>query len=159
MAKKIDQQQQRIAKNLPDACIPYNTSFVGDIGTMGGVRIDGSVKGKITAGGNVTVGAEGSVEGTVSASGVNIAGEIIGDLVAGGTVQMLSGAKLIGDMTAASFAIEQGAYFKGQCLISDSKEPALLGAPADSDQKPDSDKKADSKKPDSKKHDEKKSGK
>lgn len=122
MAKKQD-TQQRIVKNLPDACIPLNTDFAGDIGTMGGVRVDGCLKGKIDAGGNVTVGADGRIEGAVSAIDVNIAGEIKGNITAKGTVQMLSGAKLVGDMSASSFAIEKGAYFKGQCLVSDAKEP------------------------------------
>lgn len=130
MAKKQQAQQQRIVKNLPDASIPYSTSFVGDIGTLGGIRVDGNLKGKINAGGNVTVGTEGSVEGSVIACDVNIAGEIIGDLKAAGTVQMLSGSKLVGDLTALSFAIEQGAYFKGQCLICDGKEPKSRIAPA-----------------------------
>ncbi|MFA5675781.1 MAG: polymer-forming cytoskeletal protein [Christensenellales bacterium] len=130
MAKKQDiQQQQRIVKNLPDASIPYNTSFIGDIGTLGGIRIDGNLKGKVSAGGNVTVGADGSIEGCVTACDVNIAGEILGNLKATGTVQMLSGAKLVGDLTASSFAIEQGAYFKGQCLISNGKEPASRNVP------------------------------
>ena len=148
MAKKTELSQQRVIKNLPDACIPYNTSFTGDIGTMGGIRVDGSVKGKISAGGNITVGADGSIEGTVSANDVNIAGEIIGNVTATGTIQMLSGAKLIGDLAASSFAIEQGAYFKGQCLISDAKEPALLNAPPETDAEPP---KNNNKKPEGKK--------
>jgi len=128
MAKFTDTQQQRAAKNLPDASIPPGTQFVGDIDTMAGLRVDGSVKGKINAGGNVTVGAEGSIEGTVSAKDVNIAGEIIGNLKSNGTVQMISGAKLVGDLSALSFAIEQGAYFKGLCLIGNAKESPVLSA-------------------------------
>lgn len=151
MGKK-QELQQRLAKNLPDASIPYNTSFTGDIETAGGVRVDGSVKGKVSAGGNVTVGTDGSIEGAVSANDVNIAGEILGDLSASGTVQMLSGAKLIGDLTAASFAIEQGAYFKGHCIICDTKEPSLLSAPPNAPE----DKKSDSKKAPSKKSESKK---
>ena len=120
MAKK--QNTQRIVKNLPDACIPANADFTGDIGTMGGVRVDGCLKGKIDAGGNVTVGVDGRVEGIITAIDVNIAGIIEGNIAAEGTVQMLSGAKLVGDMAASSFAIEKGAYFKGQCTISDAEQ-------------------------------------
>ncbi len=126
MAKNLKADAGRMTKNLPDASIPYNTTFTGDIETMGGVRIDGSVKGNVTAGGDITIGADGKIEGNVSASNVNIAGEILGNLTAAGTVQMLSGSKLIGDLTASSYAIEQGGYFKGQCVITDTREKALL---------------------------------
>lgn len=152
MGKK-QELQQRVTKNLPDASIPNNTSFTGDIETMAGVRVDGNIKGNVSAGGNVTVGTEGSIEGAVSANDVNIAGEILGDLTASGTVQMLSGAKLVGDLCASSFAIEQGAYFKGQCLICDTKEPTLLTPPADAPEE----KKSDSKKAPSQKTESKKS--
>jgi len=115
------EEPQKVFKNLPDACIPYDTTFVGDIETKAGVRIDGKITGNITAAGNVTVGSDGNVEGIVTGKDVNIAGTITGNLNSFGTVQMLSGAKLLGDMQAASMAIEQGAYYKGKCTITENR--------------------------------------
>jgi cytoskeletal protein CcmA (bactofilin family) len=85
----------------------------------------------VKAGGDITIGVDGVVDGNVTAFNVNIAGAINGNLSSTGTVQMLSGAKLVGNLSAFSFAIEQGAYYMGKCTITDSKEQALLSAPAD----------------------------
>lgn len=123
MAKKnfMPKEEPKSFKNLPDASIPFDTTFTGDIETKAGVRIDGAVKGNVTAAGNITIGSDGSVEGTVTGKDVNIAGSIIGNLDSFGTVQMLAGSKLVGDMQAASIAIEQGAYYKGKCTITENR--------------------------------------
>lgn len=115
------EESQRVYKNVPDASVPFESCFTGDIETKAGVRIDGSVKGNVTAAGNVTIGSDGSVEGTVTGKDINIAGSITGNVNSYGTVQMLCGAKLAGDMQASSIAIEQGAYYKGKCTITDKR--------------------------------------
>jgi cytoskeletal protein CcmA (bactofilin family) len=48
-------------------------TFTGNIDTMGGIRIDGTVKGNVKAGGDVTVGSDGAIEGNVNAFNCNIA--------------------------------------------------------------------------------------
>lgn len=131
MARIMKNEPPRMTKNLPDASIPSGTTFAGNIDTMGGVRVDGTVKGSVKAGGDVTIGAEGAIEGNVTAFNANIAGRVNGKIIATGAVRMLSGSKLTGDLLASSFAIEQGAYYTGKCNITDNKEPALLSAPAD----------------------------
>ena len=128
---KVKNEPPRMMKNLPDASIPSGTTFAGNIDTLGGVRIDGTVKGNVKAGGDITIGADGAIDGSVNAINVNIAGRIGGNLTASGAVQMLSGSKLTGDLIASSFAIENGAYYKGKCTITDGKDQPLLSAPVD----------------------------
>ncbi len=131
-------------RNMPDACIPTGTTFSGNIDTLGGVRVDGAVKGNVKAGGDITIGADGAIEGSVTGINVNIAGRINGNLTASGAVQMLSGAKLTGNLSASSFAIEQGAYYSGKCSITDGQEQqALLSAPAEAHEKKHETKNAD----------------
>jgi|GEM_PF-141997 len=132
MVKILKNEGARSTKNIPDASIPPSTVFTGDIDTAGGIRIDGTVKGKISAGGDVTIGLEGTVEGGIKASNVNVAGKIMGNVTVSGAVQMLKGSKLAGDLAASSFAIEEGAYYQGQCIISGSQEPPMLSAPKES---------------------------
>lgn len=128
---KIKNEPPRMMKNLPDASIPSGTTFAGNIDTLGGVRIDGTVKGNVKAGGDITIGADGGIDGSVNAINVNIAGRINGNLTASGAVQMLSGSKLTGDLVASSFAIENGAYYKGKCTITDGKDQPVLSAPVE----------------------------
>ena len=132
---RIKNDAPRSMKNLPDASIPAGTTFTGNIDTMGGVRVDGTVKGNVKAGGDITIGVDGEIDGNVSAINVNIAGKIHGNLTATGAVQMLNGSKLTGDLTASSFAIENGAYYKGKCMITDGKDQPLLSAPAEAHEK------------------------
>jgi len=126
MAKKnlgpTSEEPQRSYKNLPDANIPFDTSFTGDIETKAGVKIDGIIKGNLTAAGNITIGSDGRVEGIMTGKDINIAGNVIGNVNSYGVVQMLAGSKLVGDLQAASVIIEQGAYFKGKCTITDKRK-------------------------------------
>ncbi len=128
---RVKNEPPRMMKNLPDASIPSGTTFAGNIDTLSGVRVDGTVKGSVKAGGDITIGVDGAVDGSVSAINVNIAGRINGNLTASGAVQMLSGSKLTGDLVASSFAIENGAYYKGKCTISDGKDQQLLSTPVE----------------------------
>lgn len=129
MANILKNDGLRTAKNLPDATIPPGTVFTGDIETAGGVRVDGTVKGKVSAGGDVTIGVDGIIEGGAKASNVNVAGKIIGNITAAGAAKMLAGSKIVGDLAATCFAIEKGAYFKGKCTITDNSEQPMLSAP------------------------------
>jgi cytoskeletal protein CcmA (bactofilin family) len=104
-------------KSEPDAHIPIGASFVGDIETKAGIRIDGSVKGNVTAVGNVDIGPDGKVQGALKGSRIHIAGSIRGNVSSSAVVQLLGGAKLIGDLSALSISIEEGASYKGQCTI------------------------------------------
>ena len=129
MANILKNDGLRTAKNLPDATIPPGTVFTGDIETAGGVRVDGTVKGKVSAGGDVTIGVDGIIEGGAKACNVNLAGKIIGNITAAGAANMLAGSKIVGDLAATCFAIEKGAYFKGKCTITDNSEQPMLSAP------------------------------
>ena len=115
--KRLTKIDERGYKNIPDAHIPLDASFIGDIETTAGVRIDGSVKGNVTAAGNVDIGSEGEVEGLVSGQNIHIAGSIIGNVSSPASVQLRCCAKLMGDLSAVSVTIEAGAYFKGRCII------------------------------------------
>lgn len=136
MANILKGEGFRNAKNIPDASIPTSTVFTGDIDTAGGIRIDGTVKGKVSAGGDVTIGADGVIEGSARACNVNVAGKITGNVTATGVVKMLAGSKIVGDLTASCFAIEKGAYYKGKCIISDSGEQPMLNAAKPEEAKP-----------------------
>ena len=104
-------------ESVPDAHIPMGASFVGDIETKAGIRIDGSVKGNVTAVGNVDIGPDGKVQGALKGSRINIAGIIRGNVSSSAVVQLFGGAKLTGDLCALSISIEEGASYKGQCTI------------------------------------------
>jgi len=116
---KVLNQKTAEACSNADAMIPKDTTFNGDVETKSSIRIDGHVKGNVVAAGNVTVGADGSVEGGISGNEVTINGKVTGNLNARGAVQLSAGARLAGDLLASSITIEKGSFFKGMCIIAD----------------------------------------
>ena len=94
--------------------IAASLRFEGEIHSDGSVRIEGQVKGKVTAR-NLTVGSRGGIEGDVAAEVAEINGLITGDLEAD-TVILGPGAQVFGDITYGSLAMEPGARFEGRTI-------------------------------------------
>lgn len=103
---------------MTEVFISRSTVITGTILTEDHIRIEGRVKGDISARGNVVVGQQGMIEGNIKGSNIAIAGRVQGNIIAGGELRMQSGAKLMGDVSAHSVIIEEGAAFKGQSAVS-----------------------------------------
>ena len=105
--------------------IPQNSAFNGDIQTENNARIEGTVKGNIISqGGNLLFGVESVIDGNVTGGDIAIGGKVNGDIMATGQVSIFSGAKVIGNVKAASFVVESNAAFDGHVLI-EAPEPVF----------------------------------
>lgn len=100
-----------------DTLIGKDTVFQGSINATGTIRIDGELKGELRAKGDLVIGDSGKVEATVEARNVLIAGLLKGNIHATGRVDLSPSAKLYGDMKVKNLVIEEGAVFKGNCLM------------------------------------------
>jgi cytoskeletal protein CcmA (bactofilin family) len=87
--------------------------ITGDIKTDGDVQIDGRLDGNITAG-NVTIGEQGAVNGTIQAENVNIRGKVSGK-VEGSVVELAETANVEADLVQDQLMIANGAFFDGKC--------------------------------------------
>lgn len=85
----------------------------GEITSDEAVVIAGTVRGKLTVDGPVTVEAGGVVEADVGASSLAVGGIVTGNIVATDRVDLLAGGRLVGDVKAARITIADGAVFKG----------------------------------------------
>ena len=108
--------------------IGASLQFVGEIRSAGSVRIDGQVKGKVTAR-TLTVGRTGGIEGKVAAEIAQIDGLVEGDLEAD-TVILGPSAQVIGDITHRSLAMEPGARFEGRAVLSRAGKSTGEASPA-----------------------------
>jgi len=91
--------------------------------------IDGKFEGNINLDDHcLTVGTEGHVKAEIHARQVVILGSVNGNLVAREKVEIRRTGHVVGDLVAATVAIEEGAYFKGSIDIA--REDAS-GAPHD----------------------------
>lgn len=97
------------------------------------LHVDGKVMGEVNCTGSLVVGKEGVVEGNVSAGNVSLSGILRGNINAGEKVEILSKAKMYGDISTKGIAIEDNAVFIGRCMMED---PAQTEENAGGDAKP-----------------------
>ena len=85
----------------------------GEIRVEGTVRIDGRLEGDIQTKGQVIVGEEGLVQGTIAAGTVVSSGRIKAKVTAIERVQLLKTAMLIGEIHTPVLIMEEGAKIQG----------------------------------------------
>lgn len=88
-------------------------SIEGEFSSDEEVVVHGSIRGKLTSGSGVSVGASGTVEADVSAQSLSVAGQVTGDVTTNDRVDIQAGGRLIGDVKASRLTIADGASFKG----------------------------------------------
>lgn len=106
-----------VAYDKVDTLIGKDTLFQGQINATGTVRVDGEFKGEIKTKGDLVVGEAGKIEAAIEARNVLIGGTIKGNIVALGKVDIAPTGKLYGDMRVRNLMIEEGAVFKGNCIM------------------------------------------
>ena len=93
--------------------IGQGITIEGELTSDEEVVIAGTVRGKLSADGPVTVDAGAVVEADIGASTLSIGGSVMGNVNASERVDLLGGARLVGDVKAARLTIADGASFKG----------------------------------------------
>jgi len=101
--------------------IGKDTVITGTIDVKGGLRIDGTAKGKVVCSDVVTVGATGVVEAEIEAGTAIIAGRMLGNVNATEKVELQAKCEVEGDIRTRSLVIEQGALFCGACNMKDTQ--------------------------------------
>lgn len=86
----------------------------GNFSTEGSLRVDGIIKGDVTAGGNVVLGPGAEIHGEVKAANVTLGGKVFGSVHASGKVILEKNSLLIGDLFANILVVEEGAHFEGK---------------------------------------------
>lgn len=105
-----------------DTMIGKDTFFQGNISATGTIRVDGEFKGEVKVKGDMVIGESGRVEATVEARNLLVGGYIKGNIQASGKVDLAPTAKLYGDMKVKNLIIEDGAVFKGNCIMETPQE-------------------------------------
>ena len=100
-----------------------DVSVVGILRFTDDLLVDGSVEGEITSDGELTVGANASIQAgeqnkvAVRTKSAIIHGRVMGDIEVTDRVVLASTAELVGDVSAARISIEEGAVFVGYCRV------------------------------------------
>jgi cytoskeletal protein CcmA (bactofilin family) len=91
-----------------------DSNFTGDFSVKGGLRIDGKLKGNISAE-NVFLGKDSVIEGNIESKTSVIGGKVTGDIIAEERLELQGNAEIIGDITTKRIMIEEGVIFDGYC--------------------------------------------
>lgn len=91
--------------------------FHGTLSAKGSLRVEGSFEGDISDAVDVEVGPRGRVLGNIAAETLSVAGEVVGDVVAARSVELLSSARLTGDVRTPKLRVDEGASFDGACAM------------------------------------------
>lgn len=108
-----------------------DVSIVGVLRFTDDLLVDGSVEGEIESDGELTVGVNASIQAgsknkvAIRTKSAIIHGKVMGDIVVTDRVELAATAELVGDVTAARIAIQEGAVFVGHCSVG-----APVSAPA-----------------------------
>lgn len=97
--------------------IMEGTSIVGEVSSDSNIRIDGRIKGTVTAKGRVIVGQSGVIEGEVVCQSADVEGTVLGRVNCQDLLSLKATAKLQGDINTKKLAIEPGAVFTGNCSM------------------------------------------
>ncbi|MBB4267405.1 bactofilin family protein [Roseospira visakhapatnamensis] len=93
--------------------VSADLTVTGDLVSAGEIQIDGRVEGDIKCA-SLIIGISGAVTGEVSAQTVRMHGSVSGQVIAK-SVFLASTARMVGDVTHESLAIEPGAFMEGHC--------------------------------------------
>lgn len=125
---KFARKLSRNSAGVPVPTIISEGSAVqGDLFSEGIIHIDGRVEGDITCA-ELVVGIKGNVCGMVNTQTLHLYGSLQGKAQVD-KLFIAKTAKLIGDVTHTSIAIEPGAYIDGHCIRSGAPIPAEQAKP------------------------------
>ena len=103
-----------------DSLIGAGTTITGDITFVGGLRIDGHVKGNVRSAGNkpgtLVLSELAKVEGEIDVAHVVINGTVAGPVRATEYVELLPKARVTGDVAYKSIEVHVGAIVMGQLV-------------------------------------------
>ncbi len=103
-----------------DSLIGAGTRIEGNVIFSGGLRVDGEIRGNIScsngAQGTLVISEKASVEGAVTVGHVVINGTVIGPVCASESLELLSSARVTGDVEYHRIEMQQGAVIQGRMV-------------------------------------------
>ena len=103
--------------------IGLGSSLRGTLMVEGTLRVEGDFDGDLLNCERLEVGPHGCVRVDVHVREAYVEGQMHGSIQAEERVELLSGARMFGDLTCRRVVIEDGVHFTGRCLMADEGEP------------------------------------
>jgi cytoskeletal protein CcmA (bactofilin family) len=114
-----------------DTLIGSSTRIEGNVLFSGGLRIDGAVRGNVSAlpdqPGTIVLSEHARVDGEVQAAHIVVNGTINGPVHAGETLELQPSARVRGDVHYKSLEIHHGAVVEGKLAHHEDSEVKAIG--------------------------------
>ncbi|MDR1249505.1 MAG: polymer-forming cytoskeletal protein [Treponema sp.] len=98
------------------------SSIRGDIESGGFTRIDGSIRGNLSAKGRVVVGEKARMRGNISGTAVTVGGVVCGNILASERICILDTALVLGDIITRRIQADEGCLIHGKVTVCRSDE-------------------------------------
>ncbi|AEL24913.1 bactofilin family protein [Cyclobacterium marinum] len=122
MAKNTDDKKNTTELVTSSNLVALGTVIVGNIGSQGNIRVEGTVDGSLDSQQKIVIGESAKVNGDVRAQDVEISGEIKGDIYCSDSLYLKKTALIYGDIYTKKLIIENGAEFNGKCNMGNSNQ-------------------------------------
>ena len=106
--------------------VGVHTRLEGELRFKRSLLVEGSYKGDIIGGDEVTVALGAQCDGTITADTVKIYGLVTGNIRALRVLEINSGAVVRGSIQAQELSISDGAQFEGQCAMLDAMDESVV---------------------------------
>ena len=124
----MKRSKEKVSKPVEtiDTLIGSGTVLQGDLEFTGGLRVDGHIKGHVSAQdsnkGTLVLSESGVIEGDVNVPHVVVNGTVNGNIASSAHVELQASAKVTGDIHYKAVEMELGAMLNGN-LVSDTSAP------------------------------------
>ena len=109
-------EQAAIARGLV-GYLYKGSKVTGQLTFQGSARIEGTVDGEIQCNGTLTIGERAEVRAKISGDVVVIRGRVEGNVVAKEKVELVTPARVLGDIQTPRLVITEGVVFDGDCTM------------------------------------------
>jgi cytoskeletal protein CcmA (bactofilin family) len=90
------------------------SAIEGNLQAQHGLHVDGRIEGDVQSEGDVSVGPDGSVQGTVQADRLSVAGVVEGTVWVGGCLHVLATGRVRGEAYYETLQVEAGGVVDGR---------------------------------------------
>jgi cytoskeletal protein CcmA (bactofilin family) len=99
-----------------------NTYLNGDINSAGFTRVDGSLRGNLTAAGRIVVGERARMKSNIIGIAVTIGGVVSGNVLASERVTILATGIVLGDIITRRIQVDEGCLLHGRITVCQTRE-------------------------------------
>lgn len=124
----MKRNKEKVSKPVEtiDTLVGTGSILQGDLEFTGGLRVDGHIKGHVSAqdtnNGTLVLSESGIIEGDINVPHVVVNGTVRGNIASTGHVELQANAKINGDIHYKAVEMELGAVLNGS-LVSDVTAP------------------------------------